>query len=141
MATINEREAFAANFERALRSAGMQDVDGGDILKPRYCRNRVPKPVQQEAIYLLYSVMDSPEAQAADNKPYSRTIYAYGTVYTRNGYFDSDYQKLIADIQTACEAVAPKITMLFGGEGVDISIDPDSPIDFINFTAYHKRLV
>lgn len=141
MATINNREAFAANLESAFRTAGMQSSRGKDSVKPKYCRNYVPKSVQQEALYLLYSVMDSPEEMAADNMPYMRTIYAYGTIFTRNGYSDEDYQKLIANIQTACEAVTPRITILLGGEGADTSIDPDSPIDFINFTAYQNRLV
>lgn len=139
MATINDRETFAANFESALRNAGMQSKYGKDPDKPKYWRNQVKET--EKALYLLYSVMDSPETGAADNASYLRTIYAYGTIFTRNGYSDEEYQTLIAAIQTACKAVTPKITLLLGGEGADTSIDPDSPIDFINFTAYQKKIV
>lgn len=141
MATVNTREAFAANFESALRNAGMArgKTSGTIPAKPMYWRGQVKDT--SKALYLLYSVLDSPETQAADNKPLVRTIYAYGTIYTRNGYSDEDYQTLIANIQNECEAVTPQITLLLGGEGVDISIDPDSPIAYINFTAYQKRLV
>lgn len=139
MTTISEREAFVANFEAALRKAGMQSSRGKDAEKPKYWRDQVKET--EKSLYLVYSVPDSPEAVAADNKPYLRTIYAYGTVFTRNGRNDEDYQLLLADIQTVCKTVVPKITMLLGGEGADTSIDPDSPIDYINFTAYQKRLV
>lgn len=139
MATINEREAFAAAFESALRNAGMQSRYGKDPDKPKYWRGQVKET--EKALYLLYSVGDSPETIAADNKPYCRTIYAYGTIFTRNGYFNEDYQMLIEAVQTACSAVVPQITILLGGEGADTSIDPESPIDYINFTAYQKRLV
>lgn len=138
MTTISTREMFVLDFETALRKAGMQSSRGKDPEKPKYWRDYVKDT--EEALYLLYSVPDSPETLAADDKPYCRTIYAYGTVFTRNGRSDEDYQILLANVQTACEAITPKITILLGGEGVDTSIDPDSPIDYINFTAYQKRL-
>lgn len=138
--TILSREAFAADFEKALREAGMQSGEWGfEADKPKYWRGQVKET--DKALYLLYSVMDSPEAQAADNRPRLRIIYAYGTIFSRNGYSDAEYQALIANIQAACAQAAPKITILFGGEGNDTSIDPDSAIAYINFTAYQKRLV
>ncbi len=143
MATINDREAFVANFEKALRTAGMVrgKTSGTLPTDPMYWRGRVPTIGTNEALYLLYSMFDSLETVAADNKPYLRTSYIYGTVYTRNGRSDEDYQNLLANIQKSCELVTPKITFLLGGESVDTSIDPDSPIEYINFTAYQKRLV
>lgn len=141
MTTINTREAFVANFEKALRNAGMARgrTSGTIPQESMYWRDQV-KDIDKP-LYLLYSVLDSPETQAADNKPFVRTIYIYGTIYTRNGRSDEDYQLLLSAIQTACEEVQPKITFLLGGEGNDTSIDPDSPIPYINFTAYQKRTV
>lgn len=141
MTTIEVREKFAANFELALRNAGMArgKTSGTIPQEPMYWRDQVKD--MSKSLYLLYSVMDSPETSAADNKPYTRTIYAYGTVFTRNGRNDEDYQTLLSAIQTACEAMQPQITFLLGGEGNDTSIDPDSPIPYINFTAYQNRLV
>lgn len=141
MTTIEVREKFVANFELALRNAGMArgKTSGTIPQEPMYWRGQVKDT--SKALYLLYSVLDSPETEAADNKPYLRTIYVYGTIFTRNGYSDEDYQALIANIQKACNDYNPQITFLLGGEGVDTSIDPDSPIDYINFTAYQKRTV
>lgn len=141
MTTISTRETFAANFESALRNAGMArgKTSGTIPTEPMYWRGQVKDT--SKALYLLYSVLDSPETQAADNKPFVRTIYAYGTIYARNGYSDEDYQTLIANIQTACNEYNPKITFLLGGEGVENPEDPDSSIAYINFTAYQKRLV
>ncbi|MDE6965516.1 MAG: hypothetical protein K2O94_00905 [Clostridiales bacterium] len=138
--TILSREAFAADFEQALRIAGMQSGEWGfESDKPKYWRGQVKET--EKALYLLYSVMDSPEVQAADNRPHLRIVYAYGTIFSRNGYSDAEYQTLIANIQAACAQKVPKITILLGGEGNDTSIDPDSSIAYINFTAYQKIIL
>lgn len=138
MTTISAREIFAANFESVLRKAGMARgrTSGKIPEEPMYWRGQVKDT--EKSLYLLYGVFDSPETIAADNKPTLRTIYIYGSIFTRNGYSDENYQTLISDIQIACEEAMPQITFLLGGENVDTSIDPDSPIEYINFTAYQK---
>lgn len=141
MTTISTREAFVANFESALKNAGMvRGKTSGTITNaPMYWRGIVKDT--DKALYLVYNVYDSPETIAADNKPFMRTIYIYGTVFTRNGKSDEDYQALLSDIQTECEKAVPKITFLLGSEDAQTPTDPESIIDYINFTAYQKRIV
>lgn len=141
MSIITTRESFVANFETALQNAGMINgyVTSKSVILPMYWRGIVRDT--NKTLYLVYNVYDSPETVASDNKPFIRTIYIYGTLFTRNGKTDEDYQILLNNIQKECEKTIPQITFMLGSEDVQMPTDPDSAIDYINFTAYQKRII
>lgn len=132
------REQAAARFEIALQSAGMQRWTGkGD--KPKYWRGRVDKQGMLDDLFLLYTITDNLELNAADNKSFRRNIYINGQIYTRSGYANGDFQDLQEKIQYAMEEL--NIVFTFQGEGVDTSIDQDAPVYYINFESEQRLLV
>ncbi len=142
MAEINVREAAVASFENALRKAGMTDgIDTNAEMsdKPMFWRDSVPSNGVAEALFLVYGIQNS-TSRSADNGLFTLTPYIYGTVFTRNGRGDCEYQELLANIENACNEIVPHIVFELGAEDTDTSLDPDSPIDYINFTACQTRL-
>ena len=92
MSKFQLREEFVAKFEQALRNAGMQSKLGTDTDKPRYWRGQVDNT--NDALFLLYVVTDNLPLESADNKSVRRQLYLNGSLFTRNGFNDSDYQDL-----------------------------------------------
>lgn len=131
------KEKVVANFETALNSAGLQRWTGTDPDKPKYWRGAVKDT--NPSIFLLYQVTDNLELEAADNKSFRRSIYINGSLYTRNGFTDGEYQDLAEAIEQECEAA--KIIITFSDEGIDTSIDQDSPIYYCNFEAEQRLLM
>lgn len=131
------REKMAATLEKAFENAGMQYSGGEDRYKPKYWRGKVDDVNQ--SIFLLYDITDNLEDEAADNKSFRRSIYANGQLYTRNGFSYSEYQSLAELIEIECEKLG--IIFTFADEGVDTSIDADSPIAYCNFEAEMRLLV
>lgn len=131
------REKMAANLETAFNNAGMQRWTGGEVDKPKYWRGKV-NDINQD-IFLLYDITDNLEDEAADNKSFRRSIYANGQLYTRSGFSDGSYQDLASAIETECEKLG--IIFVFADEGIDTSIDADSPIYYCNFEAEQRLLV
>lgn len=132
------REQAAANFETSLIAAGMQRWTGTED-KPKYWRGRVDSQGYLEDLFLLYTVTDNMELDAADNKTFRRNIYINGQLYTRSGFSNADFQDLAEAIQNAMSEA--KIMFTFEGEGVDISIDQDAPVYYVNFEAEQRLVV
>lgn len=130
------KEKAVAYFEAALSEAGMQRYNGTEN-KPRYWRNKAVRT--EDDLFLVYSVTDNMEIIAADNATQKRIIYINGQLYTRNGCNDGEYQDLAEAIETSCESM--KIDMTFADEGVDDSLDADSPIYYCNFEATIKLIM
>lgn len=137
MTTFALREKMAATFEIALQNAGMQRWTGTDNYKPKYWRGKV-NDINQD-IFLLYSITDNLENDAADNKSFRRSIYANGQLYTRSGFSDSDFQELAEAIEEECKAL--NIIFSFDDEGIDTSLNADSPMYYCNFEAEMRLLV
>lgn len=131
------REKMAANLETAFNNAGMQRWTGTDEYKPKYWRGKV-NDVNKD-LFLLYDITDNLEDEAADNKSFRRSVYANGQLYTRSGFSNSEYQSLAELIETECEKLG--IIFVFADEGIDTSIDADSPIYYCNFEAEQRLLV
>lgn len=136
------REEMAGTFELALRNAGMaRGLTGSNVApdKPKYWRGRVPKSNTLDDMFLLYTITDNLELNAADNKSFRRQLFANGQLYTRTGFSSGDFQDLAEAIEKECEKLG--IILTFEGEGVDTSIDQDSPVSYCNFEAEMKLLV
>ena len=132
------REQAAAAFETALISAGMQRWTGKED-KPKYWRGRVDSQGMLEDLFLLYTVTDNLELDAADNKSFRRDIYINGQIYTRSGFSNGDFQDLCEAIQDAMDEAG--IIFIINGEGVDTSIDQDAPVYYVNFECEQRLLV
>lgn len=126
------REKAAAEFETALKAAGMQRSSGNDANKPKYWRGQVNNMLSQN-LYLLYAVSDNVETVAADNRSFVREIYVYGKLFTQSGFSDAEYQDLAEMIETEC--ARRKIMINFTSETVDTSVDVNHPIYYCAFEA------
>lgn len=130
------REKFAAEFEKALRNAGMQRWNGTEE-KPRYWRGQVDD-IHQD-LFLLYNVTDNISELSADNKSMLRRPYIDGQLFTRTGYSSGDYQDLAEAIEHECEALG--IEIVFSLDGIDNQIDKDNPAYYCSFEASKKYLM
>lgn len=131
------REKMAGTFELALRNAGMQRWTSEEPFKPKYWRGRV-KDTSPD-MFLLYTITDNLELDAADNKSFRRQVFANGQLYTRTGFSSGEFQDLAERIEKECKEL--RIILTFEGEGVDTSIDQDSPVSYTNFEAEMRLLV
>lgn len=131
MTKFELKEKAVANFQSALSTAGMvRGRTSGNVPKePMYWRGFVKDTTQ--AIFLGFDVTDNMEIAAADNSTARRAIYINGTLYTRNGFADSDYQDLASAIERACKAAG--IDFNFTSESYDASQDSESSISYVNF--------
>lgn len=129
------REQVAASFELAAEQAGFYWSKGEN--KPKYWRGRVDAQGLVDDIFLLYDVTDNLELDAADNKSLRRQIFINGSLYTRQGFSNGDFQDRASALQDKCEEAG--FIFNFTGEGVDSSIDQDAPVYYINFEA-EKRV-
>ena len=132
------REKVAAEFETALKAAGMQRSTGDDEYKPKYWRGQVNDLLSQ-SVFLLYAVSDNFEVLAADDHSVLREVYLYGKLFTRNGFSDAEYQDLAEAIENECEK--RQIEINFTSETVDTQIDVDSPIYYCSFEAAMLTLI
>ena len=126
------KEGAVALFQSALNNAGMQG-DWGIEDKPKYWRGFVSKDGTLEKLYLLYQVTDNIELNAADNKSFRRMVYINGSLYTRDGFDYGKYQDLAEAIERECKKL--DIVFTFQDEGIDTTIDQDSPVSSFNFDA------
>lgn len=132
------KEKAVALFQTALNNAGMQG-DWGTEDKPKYWRGFVSKDGTQEKLYLLYQVTDNIELEAADNKSFRRAIYINGSLYTRDGFDYGKYQDLAESIEKECAKLG--IIFTYQDEGIDTTIDQDSPVSYCNFEAQIRLLM
>lgn len=132
------KEKAVAMFQSALNNAGMQG-DWGTEDKPKYWRGFVSKEGTQEKLYLLYQVTDNIELNATDNQSFRRAIYINGSLYTRDGFDYGKYQDLAEAIEQACKEA--DIILTFEDEGIDTTIDQDSPVSYCNFEAQIRLLM
>lgn len=136
MTKFELKEQAVLNFQNALNAAGMQRSTGNKD-KPKYWRGQVKDT--SPSIFLIYQVTDNLEINAADDTSFRRAVYINGTLYTRNGFSDEDYQLLASAIERECKLA--NIIITFSDEGVDTSIDTDSPISYCNFEAEQQLLM
>lgn len=132
------RESVVANFELALRNAGMQRWTGTDPKKPKYWRGRVESSGMVEDLFFLYTVTDNLELEAADNKSFRRQVFINGQLYTRSGFSNANFQDLANAIERECGELG--FIFNFEGEGIDTSIDENAPVYYCNFEA-EKRVI
>lgn len=130
------KEMAVANFQNALNEAGMQHSVGKQD-KPKYWRGLAKNT--SAPLFLVFQVTDNLELVAADDETFRRVVYINGTLYTRNGFSDEDYQTLARSMEEKCAEF--RIGLTFSEDGVDTSIDPDSPICYCNFEATQKLLM
>lgn len=129
------REQVAALFESSLENAGLYWSKSEK--QPKYWRGRVDSQGVLDDIFCLYDITDSPELYAADNKTFIRQIFINGSIYTRQGFSNGEFQDICKSIQKMSKENG--FIFKYQGEGVDMSIDQDSPIYYINFEA-EKRI-
>lgn len=137
MSKFTIREKFAAEFEGALRSAGMQRWTGTDPVKPKYWRGQVGDMTTN--LFLLYNVTDNINEVSADNKSMLRCAYIDGQLFTRTGFSSGNYQELAIAIERECEARG--IDFAFSLDGVDNPLDKDNPAYYCVFEANKKYFV
>lgn len=130
------REKFAAEFEKALRNAGMQRWTGTED-KPKYWRGQVDDIHQN--LFLLYNVTDNINEVSADDRSMLRTVYIDGQLFTRTGYSNGEYQDLAEAIEEECNALGIDIT--FSLDGIDNQLDKDNPAYYCSFEASKKYLM
>lgn len=130
------KEQAVANFQLALNAAGMQRSTGKQD-KPKYWRGFVKNA--DEPIFLRFDVTDNLELEDCDNNPFRREIYINGTLYTRNGFADEDYQILANAIERECKKA--KIIFNYLDEGYDASQDSESSISYVNFEAVQRLIM
>lgn len=130
------KETAVANFQTALNNAGMQRSSGTEV-KPKYWRGRADN-IDQD-LFLVFTVTDNMEIEACDNESLRRIVYINGEIYTRSGANDSNYQDLANNIEKSCKAL--DINIVFSDDGIDSSIDADSPIYYCNFEAIQKIIM
>lgn len=135
MSKFGLRERFAYNFETALKAAGMQDAYSLEE-KPKFWRGQVNDTT--DALFLLYTISEPITTQEADNHLYRQELYIDGQLYTRNGFEDSDFQDLADDIEDECKNAG--IFISWTGEGMDTSLDTESPLYYVNFEAKQRLL-
>lgn len=137
MTKFELKEKAVANFQSALNAAGMQRSTGKDADKPKYWRGFVKDTTP--AIFLGFDVTDNLELDAADNDQFRREVYINGTLWTRNGFADEDYQALANNIEIECKKAG--IVFNFMGESYDASTDSESSISYIDFEAVQRLLM
>lgn len=135
MTKFELKEKAVVNFQNALNAAGMQRATG-KLDKPKYWRGFVKDTTP--AIFLSFDVTDNLELEATDNDTFRRDIYINGTLYSRNGFSDEDYQILASAIERECKKA--NIVFNFTSESYDASTDSESSISYINFEA-EQRLI
>lgn len=137
MTKFELKEQAVANFQSALNAAGMQRPTGKDIEKPKYWRGFVKDT--SPPIFLRFDVTDNLELEDADNNTFRREIYINGTLFTRNGFADEDYQILASAIERECKS--KKIIFNYLDESYDASQDSESSISYINFEATQRLIM
>ncbi len=130
MSKFETREKFVMLVETAFQNAGMQDgKTGTEQDKPRFWRTQVLN--SNEPLFVLYVITDNLPLTNADNKSIRRQLYANGEVFTRNGFYDGEFQDLCIAIENECEKLG--LSCIFSEEGRDNSVDTESPLDYVNF--------
>ena len=138
MTKFELKEKAVSNFQAVLNAAGMERgrISDGYSDKPMYWRGFVKDATP--AIFLGFEVTDNMELNAADNMSMRRAVYINGTLYTRNGFGDAQYQALASRIEDECKKAG--IIFNFNGESYDASTDSESAISYCNFEV-EQRLI
>ena len=131
MTNFQLKETVVADFQLALQRAGMQRASGTDDTKPRYYRGTVTDT--EESLYLSFLVTDDLNEQSADNTSWLRTVYINGSLYSRNGFGDPDYQALANEIERQCALVG--ISIVFTTDQSITPVDTESAIYYCDFEA------
>ena len=133
-----EKQEIAVDmFVNALKNAGMQS-SYGERQKPRFWRGFVDKDYATEALFVRFSIDDNNIPYSADNFDFMQSVEIGGEVYTNNGYFDSQYLVLCANIEECMQENNIDIQWL--GEDTDASFNVDNPIKLKRFTAKIKLI-
>lgn len=129
MNKIEKINEIVLTFETALNSAGMQDRYGTDVTKPYYFRGMIDQGRQDDQLLLKYQVTDV-MASNADNDWHTVIVYINAAIYINSddGFFNSSYQTLIKNIETACATNGWSVT--YGVEGVEDLIGDPTTITY-----------
>lgn len=123
MSKFSYSEELVADFELALRNAGMTDIVTSTL--PKFYRGNVPSN-NNDKISLRYQVTDR-IGRYADNMYNTVEMWINATIFINSldGYYDTDYKSLIDKIETECLLLGYE--MLIGTETNESNTsDPDS---------------
>lgn len=123
MSKFSNSEELVADFELALKNAGMTDIVTSTL--PKFYRGNVPSN-NTDKISMRYQVTDR-IGRYADNVYNTVEMWINATIFINSldGYYDADYKLLMDKIETECLAL--DYEMSIGAETNEANTtDPDS---------------